>query len=89
MTEQQHNFLMKLPLTYHYLVKDSWGDVCMYSNRPQKQEKGFWHAEGNVFVLSDAYKEELFSFLSWEDAEPFSLDKYREQQKGESYAEER
>ena len=55
---------------YHWLAKDSDGDICAYIEKPQKKSvAGIWDINGNSMI-----KIELpISFLSWEDEEPYYI----------------
>lgn len=55
---------------YHWLAKDSDGDIYAYIEKPQKKSvAGIWNINGNSMI-----KIELpISFLSWEDEEPYYI----------------
>lgn len=55
---------------YHWLAKDSSGDIYAYIEKPQKQNiTGIWDISDNTMI-----KIELpISFLSWEDEEPYYI----------------
>lgn len=57
---------------YHWLAKDSDGDICAYAEIPYKTLAG-WAYKGN-YAKGKILKIELpISFLSWEDEEPYYI----------------
>lgn len=57
---------------YNWIVKESNGTVCIYGDKPKKEDDGRWH--GYSYRCIDlAFKENIFDFLSWKDEEPINI----------------
>lgn len=58
---------------YKYIARDRDGELFIYKNRPSKM-----HIEWNDNNSLDEFKEiqfkDLFSFISWEDEKPYSIE---------------
>lgn len=68
-------FLESLNDKYEWIAKDEDGAVWCYKFKPEKytQDKNKrWtvYGRGNIAGFRDAFKKEIFDFLSWEDEEP-------------------
>lgn len=59
-----------LACDYHWLAKDSYGDIYAYTEKPQKKSiHGVWVNSGNSMIIIKL----PISFLSWEDEEPYYI----------------
>lgn len=71
-------FLESLSDKYEWITKDEDGAVWCYKFKPEKytQDKNKrWtvYGRGNIAGFRDAFKKEIFDFLSWEDEEPTNI----------------
>ena len=61
---------------YEWIAKDKNGQVWVYGIKPIKDnevKKWFTSSGGATWGFKDAFKKELFNFLSWEDEEPTNI----------------
>lgn len=69
-------FLESLNDKYEWIAKDKNGQVWVYGIKPIKDnevKKWFTSSGGATWGFKDAFKKELFNFLSWEDEEPTNI----------------
>lgn len=57
-------------LGYRFVACDFDGEICFYRNKPDKKEIAW--SDGGDFSL--IFNFGLFSFIKWEDAEPWNID---------------
>ena len=57
-------------LGYRFVACDFDGEICFYRNKPDKKEIAW--SDGGDFSL--IFNFGLFSFIKWEDAEPYNID---------------
>lgn len=64
---------MKIDDKYKWLARDLDGFLYAYVDKPEKLH-GFWGAgDGDSELIRESYS--TYSFIKWEDKEPFSIDK--------------
>ena len=71
-------FLESLSDKYEWIAKDENGTVWCYKFKPEKytqdnNKRRTVYGKGNIAGFRDAFKKEIFDFLSWEDEEPTNI----------------
>ena len=72
------NFFEFIDKEYKWIAKDKDGEVCIYIDKPKKEDK-CWNCNPYYFFKPlDTIKESLFTEIQWEDEEPVYIDDYVE-----------
>ncbi len=74
------NILKIIDKKYNWIAKDSDGAVCIYKDKPVKEEKDWEDRKYDFETLTKLFDGSLFDWLSWDNEEPVNL---REVLKGE------
>lgn len=79
-TKNEKAYLNLLSSEAKYMARDKRGTLCVYNSCPQKDECdfNFWMVEDDTAFLTIEYdpwfKDIEFSFIKWEDDEPWSIE---------------
>jgi hypothetical protein len=67
---------------YRYIARDKYDDLSVYMVEPIKF-KEIWKTRGNyhTFSLITENNNKYFSFINWEDDEPYEIEKLLEAEK--------
>ena len=58
---------------YKYIARDKDGELLTYKNKPFKMSIE-WNGNNSLYELEEIRFEGLFSFISWKDEKPYSIE---------------
>lgn len=70
-SKMEFNILNKVDNMWKYIARDSDGDLCLYTDRPEKWVSN-WIDHTNDYYHFYEFNE-LFKFVKWEDEEPYLI----------------
>ena len=78
-TDDELCILRNIDKEYKWIAKDRDGDLWIYTNKPKKEDDGYWRdcsSKSLSFEPLDIFKNSLFTEIEWEDEEPICIDDY-------------
>ena len=78
-TDDELCILRNIDKEYKWIAKDRDGDLWIYTNKPKKEDDGYWRdcsSKSLSFEPLDIFKNSLFTEIKWEDEEPVYIDDY-------------
>ena len=78
-TDDELCILRNIDKEYKWIAKDRDGDLWIYTNKPKKEDDGYWRdcsSKSLSFEPLDIFKNSLFTEILWEDEEPVCIDDY-------------
>ena len=80
-TDDELCILRNIDKEYKWIAKDRDGDLWIYTNKPKKEDDGYWRdcsSKSLSFEPLDIFKNSLFTEIKWEDEELVYIDDYVE-----------
>ena len=70
-TENEKVILQSIDLKYKYIARDKNGSLWLYDKKPSRERTGW----GNRGLVCTSFKgfSDIFSFITWEDDEPYVI----------------
>lgn len=72
-TDDELGILRSIPKDLEYLARDKNGELCLYSDKPEKCSV-YWC--GFITEINIRIFNHLFKSICWEDEEPLFIDDY-------------
>ena len=74
MSIAERTLLENLDDIHRWIARDKGGELYLYGQKPKKDTRAYW---GNTSCFYFPY-ENLFSFIKWEDEEPYCIEELLE-----------